>query len=130
MPQLRHNQGLEKQRSQARPPLFRSTEQPQQALLFERQDVRLHGARLAMADGSMVITGAKEVGQGSAAVAELSRPGKKDAANAFIAVATEEALAVGGKSDAAAADGADIESWMIKKVGFLPQMQNRSCGLR
>ena len=50
----------------------------------------------------MVIKGAKEVEQGSAAVAELSRPGKKDAANAFIAVATEEAAAVGGKSEAAA----------------------------
>ena len=105
-------------------------EQPQQALLFERQDVRLHGARYAMADGSMVIKGATEVEQGSAAVAELSRPGKKDAANAFIAVATEEAAAVGGKSDAAAEDGADIESWMFTNVGLLPQLQNRSCGLR
>ena len=130
MAQLRHNQGQEKQRSQARPPLFRSTEQPQQALLFERQDVRLHGARWARADGSTVIKDAKEVEEGSAAVAEPSRPGKKDAANAFIAVATEEAAAVGGKSDAAAEDGADIESCMFKQVGFLPQMQNRSCGLR
>ena len=77
-----------------------------------------------------MIKGAKEVEQGSAAVAELSRPGKKDAASAFIAVATEEAAAVGGKSDAAVEDGADIASWMFKKVGFLPQMQNRSCGLR
>ena len=94
MPQLRHNQGQEKQRSQACPPLFRSTEQPQQALLFERQDVRLHGARWARADGSMVIKGAKEAEQGRAAVAELSRPGKKDAASAFIASAAEEAAAV------------------------------------
>jgi hypothetical protein len=61
----------------------------------------------------MVIKGAKEVEQGSAAVAELSRPGKKDAANAFIAVATEEAAAVGGNSDAAAEDGADIVSCMF-----------------
>ena len=68
--------------------------------------------------------------EGSAAVGELSRPGKKDAASAFIAVATEETAAVGGKSDATAEDGAYIESWMFKKVGFLPQMQNRSCGLR
>ena len=87
-------------------------------------------ARWARADGSMAIKGAKEVEQGSAAVAELSRPGKKDAANAFIAVATEEAAAVGGKTDAAAEDGADIESCMFKNVGFLAQMQNRSCGLR
>ena len=72
------------------PPLFRSTEQPQQALLFERQDVRVHGAGWARADGSMVIKGAKEAEQGSAAVAELSRPGKQDAANALIAFATEE----------------------------------------
>ena len=99
-------------------------------MLFERQDVRLHGARWARADGSTVIKGAKEVEQGSAAVAVLSRPGKKDEASALIAVATEEAAAVGGKSDAAAEDGADIESCMIKKVGFLPQMQNRRCGLR
>ena len=78
----------------------------------------------------MVKKGAAEVEQGSAAVAELSRPGKKDAASALITFATEEAAAVGGTSDAAAEDGADIESWMFKKVGFLPQMQNRSCGLR
>ena len=78
----------------------------------------------------MVIKGAKEVEQGSAAVAELSRPGKKDAASAFIAFATDEAATVGGKSDAAAEDGAYIESWMFKNVGLLPQMQNRSCGLR
>ena len=78
----------------------------------------------------MVIKGAKEVEQGSAAVAELSRPGKKDAANALIAVATEEAAAVGGKSDAAAEDGADIESCMFKKVSVLPHMQSRSRGLR
>ena len=130
MAQLRHNQGQEKQRSQARPPLFRSTEQPQQALLFERQDVRLHGARWARVGGSTVIKGAKEVEEGGAAVADPSRPGKKDAANAFIAVATEEAAAVGGKTDATAEDGADIESLMFKKIGFLPHMQNRSCGLR
>ena len=99
-------------------------------MLFERQDVRLHGARWARADGSMVIKGAKEVEQGSAAVADLSRPGKKDAASAFIAAATEEAAAVGGQSDAAAEDGADIESGMFKKVGCVPQLQSRSCGLR
>ena len=93
-------------------------EQPQQALdlrrrsylPFERQDVRLHGARWARGDGSTVIRGAKEVEEGSTAVAETSRPGKKDAANAFVAVATEEAAAVGGNSDAAAEDGADIVS--------------------
>ena len=101
-----------------------------QALLFERQDVRLHGARWARADGSMVTKGAKEVEQGSAAAAELSRPGKKDAATAFIAVATEEAAAVGGKSDATAEDGAGIESWRFKEAGLLPHLQNRSCGLR
>ena len=78
----------------------------------------------------MVIKGAKEIEEGSAAVAEPSRPGKKEAASAFLAVATEEAAVVGGKSDAAAKDGAGIESWIFKKVGFLPQMQNRSCGLR
>ena len=53
---------------------------------------------------------AKEVEEGSAAVAEPFRPGKKEAASAFIAVATEEAAAVGGNSDAAAEDRADIES--------------------
>ena len=130
MAQLRHNQGQENQRSQARPPLFRSTEQPQQALFFERQDVRLHGARWARADGSTVIKGAKEVEEGSAAVAEPSRPGKKEAASALIAVATEEATAVGGNSDAAAEDKADVESCMFTQIKFRPQMHNRSYGQR
>ena len=93
--------------------------------------VSVDGAAAAMGKGRWIHgKGAKEVEQGSAAVAVLSRPGKKDAASAFIAVATEEAAAVGGKSDAAAEDGADIESCVFKRVGFVPQMQNRSCGLR
>ena len=73
---------------------------------------------------------AKEVEEGSAAVAAPSMPGEAETPSAFTAVATEGAAAVGGRSDAAAEDGADIESCMFKKVGFVPQMQNRSCGLR
>ena len=52
----------------------------------------------------------KEAEEGSAAVAEPLRPVKKEAANAFIAVATEEPAAVGGNLVAAAEDVADIAS--------------------
>ena len=62
--------------------------------------------------------------EGSAAVAEPSRPGKKEAANAFNAVATEEAAAVGGNSDAAAEDGAEIESCMFMKNKILAANAN------
>jgi len=75
-------------------------------------------------------TGAKDVEEGSAAVAVPSMPGGSETSSASIAVAMEGAASVGGKSDAAAEDGADIESCMFKKVGLLPQTQNRSCGLR
>ena len=67
---------------------------------------------------------------GSAAVAELTRTRKKEAANASIAVAIEEVAAVGGNSLAAAEDRVDIKSCMFMKVQFSPQMHNRSCGHR
>ena len=50
--------------------------------------------------------------------------------SAFTAVATEGAAAVGGKSDAAAEDGADTESCVFKKLVCVAQMQNRNFGLR
>ena len=52
----------------------------------------------------------KEVAEGSAAVAEPFRPGKKEAASALIAFAPEEPAAVGGNSVAAAEDVANIVS--------------------
>ena len=67
---------------------------------------------------------------GSAAVAEPTRTGKKEAASASIAVATEEVAAIGGNSDAAAEDRADIKSCMFMKIKFWPQMHSRSCGYR
>jgi len=67
---------------------------------------------------------------GSAAVAEPTRTGKKEAASASIAVAIEEVAAVGRNSDAAAEDRADIKSCVFMKVQFWPQMHNRSCGHR
>ena len=74
--------------------------------------------------------GAKAIEEGSAAVPEPSRPGAKEAANALIAVATEEAAALGGNSVAAAEDRVDIESCMFMNVILGPQMHNRSCGHR
>ena len=37
---------------------------------------------------------------------------------------------LGGSEDAAAEDGADIESCMFTNVALSAQMQDRSCGLR
>ena len=52
----------------------------------------------------------REVDEGGAAVTEPFRPVKKEAASAFIAVATDEPAAVGGNLVAAAEDVADIVS--------------------
>ena len=138
MPQLRHSQCQEKQRQLARPPLFRSTVQPQQALglITPTQLFALRASGRQVTWGKMGKgrwrqgTGAKDVEEGRAAVVAPSMPGESETSSASIAVAMDGAASLGGKSDAAAEDGADIESCMFMKVGFLPQMQNRSCGLR
>ena len=75
-------------------------------------------------------TGAKVIEAGSAAVAEPTRTGKKEASSASIAVAIEEVAAVGGNSLAASEDRVGIKSCMFMKVQGWPQMHNRSCGHR
>ena len=62
--------------------------------------------------------GAKEFEEGCAAAEAPSMPGEAETPSAFTTVATEGAFAVGGNSDAAAEDGADIESCMLKKFAF------------
>ena len=73
---------------------------------------------------------ATEVEEGSAAVGVPSMTGEPETPSAFTAVAAEGAAAVGGKSDATAEDKPYIELCVFKKVGFVPQLMSRNCGLR